>query len=96
MSVVGGESLTINGRLDGELSVFGGEVTVNGLVDNDINIFNGSMQINGVVNGDVVLFGGQQRAKGSRNPVQVQRTRLEAIGAELSGAGRSERSIWFI
>jgi hypothetical protein len=58
--VVTGQSVEINGKVQGGVLVFGGDVTINGKVGGDVAVIGGSVnQPSGHVRGDVLVVGGR-------------------------------------
>ncbi len=51
-------TLTINGRVNGDITVFAGDVNINGEVKGNLEAFAGNIRIDGIIDGNVEAFGG--------------------------------------
>lgn len=60
-----GDSVVVEGRVEGDAFLAGGLVTVNGQIDGDLFVTGGKIQINGPVGNSIRIFGGDVSLTGS-------------------------------
>lgn len=94
-----GQSVQIDGQVNGDTFLMGGIVTVNGLIDGDLFILGGKVTINGEVTNDIRILGGDVTINGpvGRNVLllcgncTVSRQSL-IVGSLLTAGGNLEMS----
>jgi len=83
--VFGGTLLIAPGaRVDGSVSVFGGEAELAGTIEGDVAIFGGQATISGLVDGDMAVLGGDLRVADSAS-VEGD---CVLLGGTISGEGQ--------